>query len=306
MRNDRFARPFFASTPTFFSLDDHEIKNDFYRALDPAVYDAALDNWHTYLGSLNPLSSGKSHVKGCRHCDRGSRHFSFVAGPADFFVLDTRYSRDEDKQILLGESQMQAVKDWLRDSSSKVSFKIIVSSVVVTRNCKKKDEGWNVAPQEREELLGFIEKNANTRVVFISGDSHMQGIFQLAPGVFEISASPLDAFDTHGVWGDSPDALVYEGAGNHSSGFAIYRLESDKITVEFFAAGVPLNTQVAAVVVIFLLLNLVLQTNRAASDASFMLLVVAVGIIVAYTIRLDDLSGDKSFHAPVFTFELDA
>lgn len=54
-------------------------------------------------------------------------------------------------------------------------------------------EGWSGHITEREALLDWITDAGITGAVFLSGDLHQVGMFELRPGMVEITASPLDA-----------------------------------------------------------------------------------------------------------------
>ena len=167
LRSEAHARRFWASTPTFFAFDDHEVYNDFSgRASDPETYDAALRSWDHYLGAVNPA----------RLVPGGSRQYTFRAGAASFFVLDVRHHRSCTSRghagSVLGGEQLEQLKRWLLAEAASSPFLLIVSPVGVSRNRPEAWEGWNCAPEERQELLNFIKSRRLTNVLFISGDTH--------------------------------------------------------------------------------------------------------------------------------------
>jgi hypothetical protein len=364
LRSEVNARRFWASTPTYFAFDDHEVYNDLGgRESDPEVFDAALRNWDRFLASVNPA----------RLVPGGSRQYTFRAGAASFFVLDVRHHRacTGGTGRVLGAEQLEQLKNWLLAEAASSPFLIIVSPVGVSRNRPEAWEGWNCAPAERQDLLSFIVSRRLTNVLFISGDTHnpvralrcrcsrtrfpltacwlflpnsvillpdclpdclptcihshslaslsrsltrpqsresraSQAVFELEPGVFEVAASPLDAFG-HGVWGGTADRTLYEGAGM-TTVFAKFQLSHERLRVELYGAGYPLGMQVGAILGIFTLLAIAAEGSssfaQAFDVAPFAILVAAAAVLVAATVYIDDLERHPSFLRPRFVFEL--
>jgi len=167
-----------ASIPGFYQLDDHEFINNYDEPNNTAVYRAARRAFFEYLSSPNPVS------------DPSEYFYNFTAGNATFFVFDTRAHRPE---YIVGPAQLTAVQTWLTNAQQAgIAFKFLISPQSVTQNFKATTEGWVSYPQEREALLDFIEQNNITGCIFLSGDMHQVGVFELRPNLFEISASPVD------------------------------------------------------------------------------------------------------------------
>jgi len=124
----------------------------------------------------------------------GSHYFTFSAGMADFFIVDTRQYRshsdeaDGPTHTMLGATQLQDLKNWL--SSTTATFKFVGSSVPFALHSKSSD-CWYGYKRERDEILDYIETNNIPGVTFLSGDRHWAGIFELRPGIFEFSVSPI-------------------------------------------------------------------------------------------------------------------
>ncbi|GMH75513.1 hypothetical protein TrRE_jg7397 [Triparma retinervis] len=166
------------SLPIQYMYDDHEILNDEYAGssnLGTPLPDADLTRNNT--DGFVPV------------------HFAIDAGPACVFVMDTRGFRREksetEEKLVLGEGQMEQVKSWLVRSHSFCPFKILASPVPVTPNYSH-EEGWG-GSNDLGKILQFADNSSIDGIVFISGDSHMQGVYELAPGVIEVSASPASA-----------------------------------------------------------------------------------------------------------------
>lgn len=97
------------SLPWLHVLDDHEIANDWDQNIT-APYPSAVDPWKHYQVSVNPPPVSPNVT-----------YFSFVQGPAAFFMLDSRRYRtaesvmpaDSSEKSMLGASQLQALLSFL-------------------------------------------------------------------------------------------------------------------------------------------------------------------------------------------------
>lgn len=202
-----------ASLPWLHVIDDHEIANDWDRGLEDP-YPAAADPFTIYQHSLNPPSVSPN-----------ASYYSFVQGPASFFLLDTRRYRSpvaarnstDPAKTMLGAKQLQAVLAWLAaPEPDGVKWKILVSSVPFTRNWRmNSQDGWAGYLAERQTLLEAMwdatSKPSGPGIVVLSGDRHEfaatsfpapdahkseQADTRWAPGakVIEFSCSPLNMF----------------------------------------------------------------------------------------------------------------
>jgi hypothetical protein len=177
------------SIPIQYMYDDHEILND-VKGREHESFKTAVDVWREYAGSSNlaaPLPD--ANLTENNKDGFAPAHFAIDAGPACVFVMDTRGFR-ENKSVL-GAGQMEQVKSWLVRSKGICPFKILASPVPVTPNYSH-EEGWG-GSNDLDELMAFTDDNAIDGIVFISGDSHMQGVYEVAPGILEITASPASA-----------------------------------------------------------------------------------------------------------------
>lgn len=226
MYRETFANSDFATlrttVPGFYQIDDHEILNDFEIGNDTIdVYDTALTAWRTYVGGMNPIAppvawSSEMTNTNSNGAELHPLYYSFQAGPhATFFVLDTRsYRRHGTKcqratdpsmasaegtnEDMLGQCQGAAVRKWLRESQDAgIAFKFLSSPQPWSNNVpphgKHCSEGWSGHLVERDELLDWIVDAGITGTVFLSGDLHQCGVFELRPGMIEVTASPFDA-----------------------------------------------------------------------------------------------------------------
>ena len=102
--------------------------------------------------------------------------FRHSFGPADIFMLDGRYHRDQPDapdtpaKTMLGAAQ----KAWLKRElkASKATFKVLASGTGWSR-AESGGDSWAMYLHERDELLDFIRDNHISGCLGISGDVHM-------------------------------------------------------------------------------------------------------------------------------------
>ncbi len=117
MENLAFRRLVF-NFPTFFGLDDHEIRNDADDVQSPEFLNATRA-WDLYLGRRNSPSRGRT--------------VSFWHGQTAFLMLDTRSQRspktaaDDGRKTMLGEAQLQMLKEWaVETSQARIRFLVMI------------------------------------------------------------------------------------------------------------------------------------------------------------------------------------
>jgi hypothetical protein len=112
-------------------------------------------------------------------------------GEVEFFLLDDRYWRGLDNNIL-GDAQTAWLYDRLRASDA--TFKVLADGSVWSPETT--GEIWGAYPAAYEELLAFIRDEAIGGVVLMSGDIHRSHLREVAgaPGGYtlpELVSSPL-------------------------------------------------------------------------------------------------------------------
>ena len=186
--------------------------------------------------------------------------FSFTAGDAEFFVLDTRYHRnnmtDEDnasKSMLdrNGESgQIQWLLDGLKNSPSK--WKFIVSSVtanIVARSTA--EDNWNGYKTERDMIMQAIHDdlaypNLKNEIIMLSADIHTGGGIDNGCfngfGIPELSIPHTNSFGNNnnigewseGVFSGVEGAVVNGVAGG--PGYAQITVHHNRVTMHIHGA----------------------------------------------------------------------
>ena len=129
-------------------------------------------------------------ASGCQHAVDSSKPESHTERE--------RQAREEAGGTMLGKHQGAAVRRWLQESQENgIAFKFLSSPQPWSRNAPPHgehcSEGWSGHLGERDALLDWIADAGITGTVFLSGDLHQCGVFELRPGMFEVTASPFDA-----------------------------------------------------------------------------------------------------------------
>ncbi|KAJ6155403.1 hypothetical protein N7470_005969 [Penicillium chermesinum] len=227
--------------PWIHTLDDHEIAND-WKGNKTAPYPAAADPFIHYHVSGNPPVPAKPFAD-----PDNVTYFSFVNGPASFFMLDTRTYRSQPSQpdsSILGSAQLQSLLEYLASPEpAGVYWKFVASSVPFTKNWRVGNtDTWGGFLNERRtvfEAMWRAERELGVRVVLLSGDRHEFGairfpdpalglpINELQPrtagvGLHEFSVGPLSMFylpiRTFAQRDDEDVAVKYAPDGNSKFG----------------------------------------------------------------------------------------
>ncbi|MFZ1746856.1 MAG: alkaline phosphatase D family protein [Nitrospirales bacterium] len=161
---DGFARRLFAETSVYAMWDDHEVDSDFTSTnpLMPIGRQAFLTYWPIRQYTPDPTRLYRT----------------FRWGKAvELFLLDTRQYRNPATNTMLGTDQKQWLLAQLEASSAR--FKFIISSVPFS---DPRVDKWGEYPDERDEILRFIDKMGITGVLFLAGDVHLGAVSRM-PGL---------------------------------------------------------------------------------------------------------------------------
>jgi alkaline phosphatase D len=176
----------FAILPHYAIWDDHDYgPNDSDRSF--ALKETSLRLFKQYWA--NP-SYGLPEQPGL------FTHFSMA--DTEFFLLDDRYCRDNDRAAdvpgkqLYGSDQL----NWLENAllASHARFKFIVGGSQFL-NDRSTWEGWQHFRKEREDFLDWLVAHHIDGVIFLSGDRHRTELLRIErPGTYplhELTCSPL-------------------------------------------------------------------------------------------------------------------
>jgi hypothetical protein len=121
--------------------------------------------------------------------------YRFPAGPAEVWVLDQRRFKsdpalsDGSEKTLLGRRQRRWLLRTLAASAAR--FKLICSPTTVFMPANARDGNWAAGYEtERELLLGHIRDRVDGTTIFLTGDTHLTGVFDAAAG-YEVRAAPV-------------------------------------------------------------------------------------------------------------------
>lgn len=209
-----------ASSPTFFTFDDHELWNDFphqnawlsrswsaHRSVWTGASVAGLDAFQV---PLNPSGIG------------ATRSYTFEAGQVPFFVADTRSQRtsaEDPHPSLLPLEALEALEAFLRASGGP---RVLVLGQPIWLEARSKTflftTDHNLAAYERAfaRIVRALD-DCPSDVLVLSGDVHFSRILRLetSPGarVYEVVSSPAAHIPTsgstamHAVFGGTRDVI---------------------------------------------------------------------------------------------------
>lgn len=238
--------------PWIHTLDDHEISNDWSKGNTTPPYPAAAEPYSHYHVSVNPPIPATPFGAA-----ENTTYFSFIQGPASFFMLDTRTYRSEPTQpnsTILGSAQLQSLLAYLaRPEPADVKWKIIASSVPFTKNWHVgTTDTWGGFLNERSivfDAMWRTERELGVRVVLISGDRHEFGAtrfpdpaLNLRPddllsgtagdGLHEFCVGPLNMFylpiRTYRQTDDEDVCIKYAPDGNSKFGLIDIDIQDEK------------------------------------------------------------------------------
>jgi len=143
-------------------------------------------------------------------------------GDADFFLLDDRWYRDDDREssgtkTMFGAAQLRWLKNALLNSTA--TFKIIANGSQMLDAAETYRESWSHYKDERQGFLDWLTANKVNGVMFLSGDRHYTEMLQWPrPGNYPLTeltcspftASPVDTSKMPPTPGQVPGTLVSE------------------------------------------------------------------------------------------------
>jgi alkaline phosphatase D len=176
-REDLASQYCFRDTSVYAVWDDHEVADNYLptHPLASIGQKAFLDYW-----PIRPFVAEPQRI-----------YRSFRWGKAaELFLLDTRQYRDPKRMTMLGKLQKAWLLENLARSSAMVKF--IASSVPFAGGGSDR---WDGYPQERSEILRYINTKKISGVVFLSADLHYAAITKIpkSGGIKDITAGPLAA-----------------------------------------------------------------------------------------------------------------
>lgn len=165
-----------SSTSCLAAWDDHEFANNFDPETMPkSQFDAAKQAFFEHI----PMS-----LDGARPNVLWRR--KQWGKTLDVFVLDCRTERTISKRGTdEAEYISRAQMDWLKQSllTSPCTFKLIMNSVPITEmppSISEQMDRWQGYPQQRREILHWIDSNHIKGVLWLAGDFHLGALGRIA------------------------------------------------------------------------------------------------------------------------------
>ena len=186
-------REVMSKVPTYMTLDDHEIEDNWPEGKSPDDYhkfNSARYAYQAYQAAHSPLLA---HRDGRLDGLPDRFWYEFSDGCAEFFMLDVRTERDIEDEEIINEYQMDGLLAFLKRDSGLV--KIVGSAVPFFPDGG--DDKWSGFKDQRNKILKFIQQNKIEKVVFISGDVHFSAIDELRCSedpkfkIYSITCSPF-------------------------------------------------------------------------------------------------------------------
>lgn len=189
--------------PVFMTLDDHEVDDD-WRWQHPDMRDPVIPIWDRFLRwkAGEPPLARRLDTRRVRdalqafvehqmmHAPQpifqpasdpllrpGGFAYTFTAGGAAFFVLDTRTRRVRgrgQRPQIIDEPQWQALEAWLVQVRDHFPVKFIVSSsaVLFQFGLDIANDRWPGFIEDRRRLLSLIARHGVENVYILTGDLH--------------------------------------------------------------------------------------------------------------------------------------
>ncbi len=122
----------------------------------------------------------------------------FQWGDVDFFLLDNRWFRPPNdcktcEKTILGKEQLE----WLIEAlaASKATFKLVAVGGQVLNTVERWETWANLAPEERNYLLGRLAAEGVRNLIFLTGDRHHTELSKFVNEqgwtVYDLTSSPL-------------------------------------------------------------------------------------------------------------------
>lgn len=178
--------------PTYMVIDDHEISDNW--SIDELNYREGFGQARKAALRLRDTAFSTFAAYQWAHSPRNVAvpgfNYQFDGPGSSFFVLDTRSNRQRYRATpqVCSPAQLSALEAWLGQRPDEVKFIVTGSVVVPGLREHQMPEGvparaadtWQLAPDQRRQLLALVGACKSRDVVFISGDYHCSAISTLS------------------------------------------------------------------------------------------------------------------------------
>lgn len=156
----------------------------------------------------------------------------FQWSDCDFFLLDDRYNktpneRNTEAREVLGRQQMEWIKDAL--ANSEAPFKFVCVGVMFLSSSPDKENFTLASPEERNELIQYIQDNAIKGVIFLTGDRHFTEMSMVQQTgkvpIYDLTTSPLTSGKASSQYDNEQNENRVAGTVVRDRNFAYIRVE---------------------------------------------------------------------------------
>lgn len=187
-----YLRKLMGKVPTYMTLDDHEIENNWPKSASSkdlkTKYPNAMRAYSAYQQAHSPLMQHDVSNKLIRR--HTAHHYTFSDGCCEFFVTDTRTERNEKAGKIMSDAQHNQLLKWLR-SAPEESVKFIATSVPFFPDiADDTSDKWGGYLAQRDIIIDHIRHRGIRKVVFLSGDVHCS--FNATIDVSDSDDTPLN------------------------------------------------------------------------------------------------------------------
>lgn len=237
-RNERGVaslQPVLRNVPQLAIWDDHDYGLNDHDASHPGKVQA-LSVFRQYWP--NP-AYGTAELPGV--------FFQYQYGGVDFFFLDGRYYRspnaapDGPGKTFLGAGQMAWLQDGLK--ASKAPFKVLVCGSGWSAAKGEAGDSWSAFRQERDRFFQWIQDEAISGVVLLSGDTHV-GELNCIPrsgvgayDLYDLVSSPLAQPAEDNWTSRHPEQRLRPGFVQPNVGMIDFDLTASPATLRFNLYG---------------------------------------------------------------------
>lgn len=183
-------QPLLAGTHHYAIWDDHDYgPNDSNRSYwEKRTTEEAFK---LFWSNPNYNVTGKGGITG-----------TFIWADCQFFMMDNRYHRTSPKiegRLVLGETQKQWLFDALLYSKAKFKFICIGAQFL---NDQAVHDNHAEFPEERQEIIDFIDEYKIEGVIFLTGDRHFSEVSKVTTEngtvIYDVTCSSLTAGSVDG------------------------------------------------------------------------------------------------------------
>jgi hypothetical protein len=199
-------RDLLAEGANYFMSDDHEFWNN---APTPGSY--AVDTWLGPLGHHDDWWRAATDLIAAFQSPATTDQIAVP--PLSIFLSDTRRNRDRDRDQLITQDDLDALRDWVRKLTAPGMLVVGQPIFDVQHGAKGHFVDWGLADYRQYRELVSILTAARYSIVVLTGDVHYGRVahcpLRSGAQLVEVISSPLMLVDKSagGSWSAAPDTF---------------------------------------------------------------------------------------------------